>query len=119
MEGISFDCKPSVNRGITTVLSHLLNENNPYVRDFNAETEWIKKKIQDFEVLIHADKKPGRQHSGCYNAPTTNEIAVVLVDQEIGESRDIVISTKEGRLHRIADSSSIRLSSISLKVCVR
>ena len=32
MEGVSFDCKPRVNRGKVTGSSHMLNELDPYVR---------------------------------------------------------------------------------------
>jgi len=64
MEGVSFDCKPRVNRGVVTGLSHMLNEHNPYVRDFKAVAQWNNEddEIQDFQVVIHADKKPVAQH---------------------------------------------------------
>ena len=58
----------------------------------------------DFQVVIHANRKPAGEHAGLYNAPTTNELSVVLVDKHIGERRDIVISKREGRLHRIAET---------------
>ena len=54
--------------------------------------------------MIHVDRKPAGHHAGWYNAPTTNEIAVVLVDQQIGERRDIVISLRGGQLRRTAET---------------
>ena len=98
-----------VNRGLVTSSSHILNEHNPYVRDFMAVAQWNNDndEIKDFQVVIHADKKPVGQHSDCYNAPTTNEIAAVLVDQDIVESRDIVIRIRKGKLRRIAETISL------------
>ena len=59
----------------------------------------------DFEVAIHADRKPAGDHVGRYNAPITNEVAIVLVNQRLSEKGDIVISTKEGGLRRISETN--------------
>ena len=43
----------------------------------------------DYNLIINSDRKPALEHSGCYNKPSTNEVAVLLVDQH-HERRDIV-----------------------------
>ena len=43
------------------------------------------------------------EHSGCYNKPSTNEVAVLLVDWH-HERRDIVLSTRNGSLKRICET---------------
>lgn len=60
-------------------------------------------------MIIHANRVPVNQHRGRYNAPTINEVAVlmillvlVLVDDDKG-SRDIVLNCRDGRLQRISE----------------
>lgn len=50
---------------------------------------------------ISADRGPKDEHRGQYNAPTTNEVAVLLVDQEC-DGRDIVVHIQDNRLQRIS-----------------
>ena len=90
-----------VNSGIVTSLRHMLHMHNPYVRNLKAVAQWTSEndEVPDFQVVIHEDRKPAGEHAGQYNVPTTNEIAVVLVEHNIDEQRDILISTRDGRLH--------------------
>ena len=55
-----------------------------------------------YNLIIDVDRKPVSEHSGCYNKPSTNEVAVLLVGQYY-ERRDIVLFTRNA----------------SLKMCVR
>lgn len=57
---------------------------------------------EDLKLIIHADRVPVNQHRGRYNAPTTNEVAVLLVDDDKG-SRDIVSNCRDGRLQRVSE----------------
>ncbi|CAH0663696.1 unnamed protein product [Spodoptera exigua] len=56
-----------------------------------------------FKFVISADRRPIAAHPGRYNAPTTNEVAVLLVDQEC-DKRDIVLRTHDDRLQRISET---------------
>ena len=44
---------------------------------------------------MSANHKPALEHFGCYNMPSTNNIAVLLVNQP-HERRDVVLSTRNG-----------------------
>jgi hypothetical protein len=44
----------------------------------------------DHKVVIRADKKPSGGHEERFNAPMLNEVAIVVVGENM-ESRDIVI----------------------------
>ena len=74
---------------------------NPYVRDFKIALESIPiNNRNNYNLFINADCKAAPELSGCYNKPSTNEVAVVLVDQH-NEGRDIVLSTRNGSSKRI------------------
>ncbi|KAL4098780.1 hypothetical protein QTP88_023318 [Uroleucon formosanum] len=58
----------------------MLHQVNPYIKDLKSAIDKIPPS-ESFKVVIHADKKPPEEHRGRYNAPTANEVALVLVDQ--------------------------------------
>ncbi|GFS75575.1 uncharacterized protein TNCV_3425201 [Trichonephila clavipes] len=58
----------------------------------------------DYKVVIHPDRVPRGEHERRFNAPTTNEIAAVVVSSERTASRDIVIQAQDGRLTRVPDT---------------
>lgn len=53
--------------------------------------------------MIRADRKPTTEHRGRYNAPTTSEVALVIVGQEI-EKRDIILHSRDTKLTRIGET---------------
>ncbi|CAK1600070.1 unnamed protein product [Parnassius mnemosyne] len=55
----------------------MLHQVNPYIKDLKSAID-----KESYKVIIHADKKSPEEHRGRYNAPTTNEVALVLVDQQ-------------------------------------
>jgi hypothetical protein len=46
--------------------------------------------LQNFKLIIHADRIPQGEHRGQYNAYTINEVTVLLVNKDQGP-RDIVL----------------------------
>ena len=42
------------------------------------------------KIVIHADKTPAEEHVWRYNAPTKDEVAIVMVGDKF-QSRDIVL----------------------------
>lgn len=93
-----------LNKDLIVDLQSCLHQVNPYVRDFKIALESIPiNKRDNYNLIINADRKPASAHSGCYNKPSTNEVAVLLVDQHY-ERRDIVLSTKNGFLKRICET---------------
>ncbi|GFW56344.1 helitron_like_N domain-containing protein [Trichonephila clavipes] len=55
----------------------------------------------NYKVVIHPDHVPRGEHERRFNAPTTNEIAAVVVSSERNASRDIVVQVPDGRLTRV------------------
>lgn len=58
----------------------------------------------DYKVVIRADKRPAGTHERQFNAPTIDEVAVVIVGENL-ESRDIVLTRRDsGQLQRISET---------------
>ncbi|XP_044597579.1 uncharacterized protein LOC123274154 [Cotesia glomerata] len=94
----------NVNKNLIIELQNCLHHVNPYVRDFKVALESIPiNSRNNCNLIINADRKPASAHSGCYNKPSTNEVAVLLVDQHY-ERRDIILSTRNGLLKRICET---------------
>ncbi|UYV69722.1 hypothetical protein LAZ67_7000457 [Cordylochernes scorpioides] len=54
-------------------------------------------------VVVNADRIPPGQHPRRYNAPTANEVAVVLAGNQFG-SRDIVLRQRDNVLKHVSDT---------------
>ncbi|GFX64843.1 helitron_like_N domain-containing protein [Trichonephila clavipes] len=57
----------------------------------------------DFAVVIRADKRPVGQHERQFNAPTIDEVAIVIVGVEF-ESRDIILHCRSGDIQRVSET---------------
>ncbi|GFW10564.1 helitron_like_N domain-containing protein [Trichonephila clavipes] len=55
----------------------------------------------DYAVVIRADKRPVGQHERQFNAPTIDEVAIVIVGEEF-ESRDIILHRRSGDIQRVS-----------------
>lgn len=53
--------------------------------------------MQNFKLIIHADRVPQGEHRGQYNAPTIDEVAVCV------GPRNIVLYGRGGHLRRISE----------------
>lgn len=62
----------------------MLHNRNQYVRDFKTALESVPEG-QEFKVVIYVDKKPVNEHRGWYNAPSTSEVALVIMGQDFGK----------------------------------
>ncbi|KAG8182241.1 hypothetical protein JTE90_024174 [Oedothorax gibbosus] len=45
----------------------------------------------DYKVVIRADKRPSGRHERTFNAPTIDEVAILIVGENL-ETRDIVLT---------------------------
>ncbi|XP_050340837.1 uncharacterized protein LOC126767347 [Bactrocera neohumeralis] len=70
-----------MRRGILRDLQQLLHEHHTLVRLFKTALDPMPN--DDYKVVIRADKRPAGTHERQFNAPTIDEVAVVIV----GESR--------------------------------
>ncbi|XP_071629550.1 LOW QUALITY PROTEIN: uncharacterized protein [Temnothorax longispinosus] len=81
------------NPEIVVALQNLFDHHNELVRMFRTALERMP--ADDYVVVIRADKTPPGQHERQYNAPTINEVAIVIVGEEFN-SRDIVLHRRDG-----------------------
>ena len=65
-----------VERTIVTQLQHLFHENNDLVRMFKTAIDLMP--TNTHKIVISVDKTPTGEHVGRYNAPTINEVAIVM-----------------------------------------
>ncbi|XP_070143857.1 uncharacterized protein [Drosophila kikkawai] len=58
----------------------------------------------EHKIIISADKRPTGSHARQFNAPTINEVAVVIVGENV-ESHDIVLKRRDnGQLQRVYET---------------
>ena len=69
--------------------------------------ENIPSNIEEYWVVIHTDRKPADAHRSWFNAPTSNEVALVIVGQ-VFEKWDIVVHSRDAKwiseVHRSYDA---------------
>ncbi|GFY31473.1 ATP-dependent DNA helicase [Trichonephila clavipes] len=75
-------------REIVGALQGLFDQHNELVRLFKTAIQRMP--ADDYAVVILADKRPVGQHERQFNAPTIDEVAIVIVGEEF-ESRDITL----------------------------
>lgn len=83
---------------IVRELQNMLQNNNELVRIFKTATTNV-----DLRIQIHSVRPPTGEHPGRYNAPTSNEVAAILVDQGTN-NRDIILERHDNRLQRITET---------------
>ena len=92
---------PDIRKEIVEQLQHLLYEHNRYISFFKTALE--KMPNDEYKIIIHADKTPKGDHRGRFNAPTTDEVAVIMVGSEY-EKRDIILEKKNNTLKRVTET---------------
>ena len=90
-------CKisPDVERTIVSQLQHLFHENNNLVRLFKTAIDLMP--TDTHKIVISADKTPPGQHVRRYNAPTIDEVAIVMVGDQF-LPRDIILHKRNAQL---------------------
>lgn len=88
-------------REIVESLQNLFHERNELVRLFTTAIEQMP--ADDYKVVIRADKAPAGEHERRYNAPTIDEVAIVIVGDEF-ESRDIILHRRNDNIQRVAET---------------
>ena len=59
---------------------------------------------ENLRLVIHADRKPSAEHSRKCNAPTTNEVGLLMVGND-SEKGDIILEKQIGRLRKVAETN--------------
>ena len=93
---------PAVKQHIVLALQEMLHNNNQYVKGFKTAIEQLTS--DDLRVVIREDKAPPGQHPRLFNAPATNEVAVIMVGDPSLQKRDILLHKRDNALLRIPDT---------------
>ncbi|XP_039957025.1 uncharacterized protein LOC120772464 isoform X1 [Bactrocera tryoni] len=92
----------ATRREIIVQLQQLLHAHNLLIQLFKMALEM--KPTDDHKIVIRADKRPAGEHERRFNAPVLNEVAIVVVGENM-DSRDIVIQRRVGgNLQRISET---------------
>lgn len=92
---------PSVRREIIERLQNVLHHNNELIRLFKTALDHMP--TDNHKIIIRADKTPAGQHARRFNAPTIDEVAVVVVGENL-TSRDIVLHKRNDQLLRVYET---------------
>ena len=82
-------------------LQEMLHTYNSYVKSFKSAIEYAP--LQEYKLVINADKKPSNEHARRFNLPQCNEVAIILSNEEFGR-RDIILHSRDSPLKRICET---------------
>lgn len=92
----------ATKRELIAQLQPLFHAQNALVKLFKTALENMPS--DDHRIVIRADKRPAGAHARQFNAPSIDEVAIVVVGENL-ESRDIVIKRRnDGQLQRINET---------------
>lgn len=91
----------NAKRMIIQELQTLFHEHNELITTFKTALDQMQ--TDDHKVVIRADRRPIGEHERRFNAPTNNEVAIVIVGDEF-ESRDIVLRRRNNQLQRVCET---------------
>ena len=92
---------PTTRLDIVLSLQELLHQHNAYVQLFEMALEHMPN--DESKVVIRADKTPAGEHQRRFNAPTFDEVAIVIAGNEF-ERRDIILQKRNQGLQRVAET---------------
>ena len=92
---------------ILSELQDMLHEHNSYVRSLRVAKQLVESGnySDSTRIVIHEDRVPAGEHRGRFNRPQTHEVYALLPEQNLNESRDVILHVKEGGLQRISELS--------------
>ena len=91
-----------LRRPLITNLQQMLFDNNTYVQDLKMAYEYARKGNTNYSLVIHEDARPTGEHARRYNAAHTNEVAVLMPNDAIGQ-RDVVLRQRDNQIRRICE----------------
>lgn len=91
----SVNVNPSLHRGLIGLQQADLQSNNRLIRAFKYNLQ--NNESQNLKLVINSDHVPMNEHRGHYNAPTINEVAALIVNEEKSDG-DIVFHSQDNKL---------------------
>ena len=89
---------------IVTSINELLINENSYVEVFKLAKEIFEQQDSptNVKIVINENKRPSGEHSRRYNSPVSDEIAVLMPNDNMS-NRDVVLHYRDGGLQRISE----------------
>ena len=89
---------------IVSSINELLIDNNHYVEVFKLAKEIFEQQDNpsNVKIVINENKRPSGEHSRRYNSPVSDEIAVLMPNDD-ASNRDIVLHYRDGGLRHISE----------------
>ena len=95
---------PGLDDDILLHLQRMLHANNAYVRSLKKARDIFSEHGEEYKLVIDANERPTNAHRGRYNAPSCEEVAVLMANEKYGR-RDIVLQyVDDGHLDRISET---------------
>lgn len=94
---------PGTKERIVAELQIMLHANNQLLATFKQAKDDPRFCSDDHFIAIHADKTPAGQHPGRFNAPSMNDVAILMVGDPVAP-RDIIIRRRDESLNRISET---------------
>lgn len=88
-------------REIISELQMMFDENNQLIKLFKTSLDQMPS--DEYQVVIKPDRVPFGEHERRFNAPTINEVAIVMIGTEF-ECRDIIIQRRDASLKRVTET---------------
>ena len=92
---------PGTNQNTVIELQQMLHEHHSYVQIFKTALQRMP--TDAYKVVIRADATPVGEHERRFNAPTTNEVAIVIVGDGF-DRRDIILEKRNNQLQPVSDT---------------
>ncbi|GFS76021.1 ATP-dependent DNA helicase [Nephila pilipes] len=90
-----------IKRCIVSELQELLHEKNHLVRLFKTAIDMMPSDTH--KIVIHADRTPAGEHVLRFNAPTVDEVAIIIVGDQF-QPIDIVLHRRNEQLKKVAET---------------
>ncbi len=90
-----------IKRSIVSQLQDLLHERNNLVRLFKTAIDIMPSDTH--KIVIDADKTPHGEHVRRFNSPTIDEVAIVIVGDQI-QTRDIILHRRNNQLKKVSET---------------
>ncbi|GBP75982.1 hypothetical protein EVAR_32233_1 [Eumeta japonica] len=91
----------SLKRPVVEQLQLFFHQHNGLVALFKTVLDHMPS--DNHKIVIKADKTPTGQHIRRFNAPTIDEVAIVIVGENV-ENRDIVLHRRNNQLQRVSET---------------
>ncbi|UYV68939.1 hypothetical protein LAZ67_6001728 [Cordylochernes scorpioides] len=91
----------ALRHGTVLCLQRMFHRCNQLIKIFKTALENMPS--DEYKLVIRADKTPSGEHERRFNAPQSNDVAVVLSADEFNQ-RDIIIQRRSNALKRISET---------------